>query len=146
MLSEGSSIVKFQRSLFIFTTAVGLIIGFWFYGVGRTMRETVHFNLTAVSSGMLLGMILPLAAILPLLIVKRLWFRDTTWAASSLFISLLVSLFIGCFLSEAWMLRDETRFTVEASKVDSIYSRPRAWPNQTCSLVFIPGKGIHSTD
>ena len=138
--------MKFRKILFVFATTVGLVIGFWFYSIGRTMHETFYFSLAAFSSGMLLGFILPLASIVPLLVVKRFWFRERIWAVYSLFIVLSVSLLIGCLVSEAWILWDEACFSVEASKFDSIYSRPRAWPNQTCSLVFIPGKGIHSTD
>ena len=55
-------------------------------------------------------------------------------------------LVVGSGLSEAWILRDESRFENEAARATATYSRPRAWPNQGCSLVFIPGKGVHSTD
>lgn len=140
--------MKSRTTLFVLATIVGFAVGFWLYGVGRTMRETVNFNTTAFLSGLLLGVALPLIIVLPLLIAKKLWFREKVWPVSLLLVAFAVSLLVGSFASEAWILRDETRFSAETANANAAtpYSRPRAWPNRTCSLVFVPGKGIHSTD
>jgi glucan phosphoethanolaminetransferase (alkaline phosphatase superfamily) len=125
---------------------VGLVVGFWFYGIGRTMRETVSFNTTASLSGLVLGCVLPLLVLIPLFVAQKLWFREKTSSVSLLLVVFTVSLLVGSFASEVWILQDETRFSVEADKSNTLYSRPRSWPNQVCGLVFVPGEGIHSTD
>lgn len=127
------------------TAIVGIALGFWLYGVGRTMRETVHFSVWAMLSGILLSVLLPTLAAVLLRFLGRLSVRaGSPWPW--LLTSFTVSLVVGSGLSEAWILRDESRFENEAARATTTYSRPRAWPNQGCSLVFIPGKGIHSTD
>jgi len=134
-----------SRKLFLILEIVGFGIGFLLYGIGRTMRETVNFNTTASLSGLLLGVVLPLIVILPVLIAKKLWFRTVAWPGSLLLVAFVASLLVGSLVSEAWILRDEARFSAETTNAIP-YSRPRAWPNQTCSLVFVPGKGTHGTD
>ena len=126
----------------------GFSLGFWLYGVGRTMRETVNFNTIASLSGLVLGVALPMVAALPLVIAKKLWFREKVWPVPSWFVAFAFCLLGGSLVSEVWILLDEARFSTEVSKTNSeaAYSRSRAWPNQTCSLVFVPNKGIHSTD
>ena len=140
--------MKSRTTFLVLAIVVGFVGGFWLYGVGRTMRETVNFNTTAFLSGLLLGVGLPLIVVLPLLIAKKLWFRDKVWPVSLLLVAFVASLLVGSFASEAWILRDEARFSAETTNANPAtpYSRPRVWPNQTCGLVFVPGKGIHSTD
>lgn len=125
-----------------------VVVGFWLYGIGRTMRETVGFNVTALCSGLLLGFALPLTVFLPLLISRTVWPVLKSWTELSSFRALVVALLIGCLLSESWILRDERKFSAETSQatLDRPYSRPRAWPNTGSSLIFVPGKGIHATD
>jgi hypothetical protein len=127
----------------------GLAVGFWLYGGGRTMCETVGFTVPAFLFGLLLSVILPLILIvLPLLIAKNFWFREKAWPLSSLFMTFAVCLLIGSFASEVWILRDEAKFEDEVKHLDpeTPYSRSRAWPNRTTSLVFVPNVGIHATD
>jgi hypothetical protein len=140
--------MKSRATLLVSAIVAGLGVGFWLYGIGRTMRENVNFDTTASLSGLLLGVGLPLVVLLPTLIVKKVWFPEKAWPMSSLLAAFAVALLAGSLASEWWILRDEARFSVEASKTNggTPYSRSRAWPNQTCSLVFVPGKGIHATD
>jgi hypothetical protein len=87
-----------------------------------------------------MGLGIPLGAAL----ILRLLFRPLSellnlWKTAAL-------LLVACTLSERWIISDETRFAVEASKASGVFSRDRAWPNHGCSLVYIPGRGIHATD
>lgn len=139
--------MKSQTTVAILAIVGAFAVGFWLYGVGRTMRETVNFHASASISGLFLGVALPLAVLAPLLIAMKLWLREKPWPVSYLVVAFAASLLVGSFASECWILRDEARFSAEAANAGSNpYSRTRAWPNQTCGLVFEPGKGIHSTD
>lgn len=140
--------MKSRATLLLVATVAGLGIGFWLYGIGRTMRETVNFNVTASLFGLLLSIVIPLLVLLPVLIGKKLWLREKLWPLSSLLVVFATCLLVGSFASELWILRDEARFSAEVAKTNNAnpYSRPRTWPNQTCSLVFVPDKGIHGTN
>lgn len=126
---------------------IGFVVGFWLYGVARTMRETVGFNATASLSGLFLGVVFPLMLGVVLYIANKVWGARKV-RPISLLVAFVICLLVGSFTSEWWMLRDEAFFSTELTKIgpDISYTRSRAWPNQTCSLVFTPGKGIHSTD
>jgi hypothetical protein len=130
----------------IVVALLGFVVGFWLYGVGRTMRETVGFNATALFCGLLSGVVLPLALVLPLLLARTVWPVLKWWIPHSMFITLAAALLIGGLLSEWWILHDERKFSIETLALDKPHSRPRAWPNSGCSLVFVPGKGIRATD
>ena len=138
------------RTLFLVSTIViGLAAGFWLYGGARTMSATVNFDMTAFLAGLVFGFVLPLVVVLPpLLIAKKFWLRERVWPLPSWFVALAVCLLAGSLASEGWILRDEARFSAEVSKTNGSnpYNRARVWPNQTGSLVFVPGEGIHSTD
>lgn len=112
------------------------------------MRETVGFDVAAFGFGLLTGVGLPLFIILPFLVFKTIRLREKIRPTPWLIAVLAANLLIGSLISEWWILRDETQFSEEVSKADgqNPYSRARAWPNQSCSLVFVPGKGIHATD
>ncbi len=131
-----------------FACGVGLALGFWSYGGGRTLCETVGFDVRASVWGLLTGVGLPLFIILPVIFFKPIWSGGKIRPAFCLAALIVANLLIGSLISEWWILRDETRFAEEVSKTDgqSLYSRTRAWPNQSCGLVFMPGKGIHATD
>jgi hypothetical protein len=136
------------RGLLALAIFIGFSVGFWLYSVGRTMRETVSFDSAALCFGLLLGVILPSVAVLPLLLARTVWPKLKLWTPPWAFVALGLALLVGSVLAEWWILRDERRFSDEVSKasLNSPYSRPRAWPNGTSTLVFIPGKGIHATD
>jgi hypothetical protein len=140
--------MKPRATLLSLAIIVGLGLGFWLYGVGRTMCETVGFTTRASLFGLLLSVVLPRVFALSLFIAKNLWWREKVWPVTTLCIVFGVSLLVGSITSEFWILGDEKKFAAEVSRVskDNLYSRPRAWPNQICSLVFMPGKGIHATD
>jgi hypothetical protein len=111
------------------------------------MSETFHFNMRASVFGLTLVVAVPLLILPILLSAKKLWLPGRSWAASSWLAVLGMSLLVGSLISEMWILRDEARFSAEAAQANgNRYSRARAWPNQGCSLVFMPGRGIHSTD
>jgi len=141
--------MKTRTTLLVSASVIGLAAGFWLYGIGRTMQETVNFKISAFLSGLVLGVILPLVVVLPpLLTAKKFWLREKVWPLPSWLVALAVCLLTGSLASEGWILRDEVRFAAEVAKTngEAVYSRGRAWPNQICGLVFVPGKGIHSTD
>lgn len=139
--------MKSRTAFIILGITVGFPVGFWLYGIGRTMRETVNFNTMASLSGLALSILLPLVAFLPFVIGYRLWPREGKWLISPMLVW-AVCLLLGSVASECWILRDETQFAAEVSQTQgsNSYSRPRCWPNKGCSLVFQPGKAIHSTD
>lgn len=128
-------------SLFVLLFA----LGFWLYGGGRTLRETVGFDVLASLSGLFLGFFLPMIFALAILVWSRIWTSQMR-RLPVLSSALAMTLILGSVVSEFWILRDEARFSNEASGREVIYSRERAWPNQDCSLVYVPGQGIHSTD
>jgi hypothetical protein len=123
------------------TTLCGacLVMAFVLYAAGRTMAETFGLTLRGSASGLLIGFLAPLAVsvLIAFAVVRK---PRAGFAIGALLLA-------GCLLSEAWLLRDEYRFEREvAARAQQRYSRPRVWPNGASSLVFIPGRGIHSTD
>src|SRR5438045_6397117 len=56
--------VKRSRTLLIISSLPIFAAGFWFYGAGRTMAETVNFTPDGFLCGFLFGALLPLTAIL----------------------------------------------------------------------------------
>jgi hypothetical protein len=127
-------------------TIVGIAcfaLAWWLYGIGRTMRETVMFTLSGSLSGAFLSFLLPFVVAVPLI-----WFRTRKEGGASplSFLVVAAALLAGSVVSELMILRDESLFMKEASRVKRPYSRPRAWPNESASLVFDPQRGVHSTD
>ena len=128
--------------------AAGFLIGFWLYGIGRTMCETFSFDLRASLLGLLLGLIVPLAIAVPVLLLRNLLSERKILAASWPMMALGIALALGVLASEAWILHDESEFSAEVSKrgTGNPYARARAWPNGVCTLVYVPGSGMHATD
>jgi hypothetical protein len=60
--------------------------------------------------------------------------------------ALTLALVLGSVASELWILSDERRFATEVGTANEVRGRPRAWPNGTASLVYLPGEGVHATD
>lgn len=138
-----------SRVPWISAIVIGFAAGFWNYGGVRTMQETVGFDSAAFGFGLLLGVVFfPSMAVLPLLLARTIWPNLKSWTPPSAFVALGVALLVGSVFSEWWILRDESKFSDEVSQVSlsSPYGRARAWPNEGCRLVFIPGQGIHATD
>jgi integral membrane sensor domain MASE1 len=109
---------------------------FWLYGIGRTMAETVGISWRGTASGGLIGFAAPSIVILIALARRE----------RRLMTGLTLALVLGNVVSELWILNDEHRFASEVVTASEIRSRPRAWPNGTASLVYLPGKGVHATD
>jgi hypothetical protein len=129
-------------------TSIEFVLVFWLYGIGRTMRETVGFNTTATVSGFSLTLVFSLVFLfLLLLLATSLDVKLKRWRL--ILVLFLGSLILGSAMSETWILWDEARFRdeiVTRPDISRPYSRPRAWPNEVGSLVYVPTKGIHSTD
>jgi hypothetical protein len=114
-------------------------VAFWLYGTGRTMAETVGVSWRGTLSGALLGFVMPYVALMLVVFVRR----DRQRA---LMMGLAVALVLGNVMSELWIVQDECRFASDVATSDAVRSRPRAWPNGSAMLVFLPGKGVHATD
>jgi len=112
-------------------------LAFWLYGGGRMMAETVGVSWRGTLSGALLGVAVP-GIVVTLIALARHERRLIT--------TLMLALVTGSVVSELWILRDEHRFASEIATASGIRGRPRAWPNGTASLVYLPGKGVHATD
>src|SRR5438045_9359654 len=112
------------------------------------ISEMVNFNIKASLFGLLLGAIFPVVFVFLPFVAKMIWCHEKFWPLPLLFVVFVVSLLVGSLFSELWILHDESCFSAEVNQSGSKmpYSRPRALPNQGCGLVFIPDKGIHSTD
>jgi len=111
-------------------------VAFWFYGIGRTMSETVGVSWRGTASGVVLGFAAPSVIVILIALARR----------ERRLMALTLALILGSVVSELWILNDEHRFTSEVAAASEIRSRPRAWPNGTASLVYLPGKGVHATD
>jgi len=132
----------------LFSAIVLVALVFWLYGEVRTMQETVGFNGATTIKAVLFNFItLIVIANLLLFLSKILSVKLMRWWLILMLFS--GSMILGSSMAEVWILLDETRFKNEilASPDMSIpQSRSRAWPNHGCTLVYIPTKGIHSTD
>jgi len=55
---------------------------------------------------------------------------------------------VGCVACESFLLLDEWRFEQEVRALQGVvhWSRPRAWPFGSASLVYVPEEGIYATD
>lgn len=121
-------------------------IAFCLYGVARMMCETVGFHTRASIIGLLFGVCLPTLATIPAIFVtQRLFGNLKPRILLSIILGAAIGLLAGSVLSEYWILVDEISFTSEAASTVP-YSRPRAWPNTNCSLVYSPNTGVHATD
>lgn len=138
------------RIAILFAALAGATFGFWSYGMARTMLETIGFNVRPFLAGVFFAVAGPFMLVAPLvLFVRESPLYPKVWKTPSrCFAGLVAGLFAGSLVSEAAILVDESRFSSEVAHLggERIYSRARAWPNEICSLVFIPGEGIHSTD
>jgi hypothetical protein len=111
------------------------------------MCETIGLQARASLHGLLVSLALPIAFVAPLLLAKKLWLAEDPRPALRVLFAFALCLTAGSIASECWILRDEARFSAEATAANGKpFSRPRAWPNRAAELVFQPGKGIHSTD
>ena len=122
---------------------------FWLYGEVRTMCETIGLNTRSIFASILLGMVYPaLMTISALFVVGRFWSRMKASSLLSIILGMGMGLVTGGILSECWILADERTFASEIQQNGSgeHYGRARVWPNEGCSLVYIPGKGVHATD
>lgn len=141
--------MKTRCALAVVAMASTLPIAFWLYGAARTMCETVGFNTRSLVVGAMFGFVAPLLVVLSILFALRMARASArpitlTGIASGACLGLLA----GSLLSESWILADERSFDSEVRHAVPLspYGRARAWPNETCSLVYIPGKVVHATD
>ena len=126
--------------------SIGLAVGFWFYASARNLSETVNFDVTTFLTSLLVSVVVPLVLASTIVSAYCLWRRAKDWPPPRTLVLFAFSLLLGSLAAEGWMLQDEALFEREVSSLDSKYSRARAWPNQTGSLVFVPGRGINGTD
>ena len=134
-----------ERLLPAIATIVLVPIAFWLYGAGRTMCETEGLNIKASSAGLFLSVVVPVSLVLPWLLLVN---DVPALKSCSLKVAIGLALVIGSTLSECWILLDEASFSsqVRTGLPEDRFCRPRAWPNQGCSLVYVPGRGTHATD
>ena len=127
-------------------TSLGPIVGFWFYASARNLSATVNFDVSTFLISLVVSVVVPLVLATMLVSAYRMSRREKSWPLPRTLGLFALSLVLGSLAAEGWMLRDEAKFASEVSALDSKYSRARAWPNQTGSLVFVPGRGINGTD
>jgi hypothetical protein len=129
---------------------VALAVGglsFYVYGAVRTMQE----NIGLAARPLLVSAAFPLvilAAAVAIVMAARSFTSGRPAISKRTIVLFAGGWLLGCSASEACILNDERAFAHELSlrpRTES-YSRPRTWPNEACSLVFIPGRGIHATD
>lgn len=135
------------RIAFVMVTMVLTFpIAFWLYGIARTMCETVGFHTRASILGLVFGVCLPALATIPaIFVMRRLLENLKPKMLLSIILGAAIGLLAGSVLSEYWILVDEISFMSETASTVP-YSRPRAWPNTNCSLVYSPNTGVHATD
>lgn len=141
--------MKARMAFAMAAAAFSCTIAFWFYGNARTLCETIGFNVRALIAGLLLGVVFPALVIITVLIAgRRIWASLKPIPLIRIILTIVTGLLTGSTLSEGWILVDESHFASEIRQGASgiPYSRPRAWPNEGCSLVHIPGRGVHATD
>ena len=129
--------MRIKGVVFIGAVIACVAVAFWLYGIGRTMAETVGVSWRGTASGALLGFAAPCAIVILIAFARR---------ERRLMTALTLALVVGSLVSELWIVRDEQRFASEVATASEIRSRPRAWPNGSASLVYLPGKGVHATD
>jgi hypothetical protein len=127
-------------------TAAG---AFGLYGGLRGMSETFGFDARTSGGALLvecdLGAPLVLAALLLVRFVLRE--RMSGELQTVLVIGCCAGALVGTFASEALFLWDESQFLDEVTAHPGAnHSRSRMFPHTDCSLVYIPGRGIHATD
>lgn len=130
-----------RRSVTVVGVAVTSALAFWSYGIGRTLCETTGLTWR----GSICGVTIALGACAAVgsiwfLLTQRLHLRAGFWVAFG------AAFLLGAVMSELWILRDERLFIAQTSTSGKLQSRPRAWPNDSAMLVYVPGKGVHATD
>jgi hypothetical protein len=127
--------------------AIGVAIGFYCYGGGRTFGREVGPALGNVMHGLLAVAYVVAFVGAWFLLFRTLLPRSQKPAVRS-FAAFLVGLLLGAIASEVAISVDERQFDRErlSRGAQLAYDRPRAWPNGSGGLVYIPGRGTHATD
>jgi hypothetical protein len=135
--------MKARTALSCAAGLLGLVAGFWLYGVGRSMAENVGFELASLFAGLYIAVLVPIPFVFPCAALA-LWRGHSPNACLATYTACLV---LGSLVSEVSMLVDEARFRAEiAAHLELPHNRARAWPNETVALVYWPDRGIHATD
>lgn len=129
-------------ALFAFSAA------YWVYGACRTLGEWVGFDFARSLWTFALGIGMLVVLVLPWLLIKQHWFPDFGVAPRPLMITIIAGFFLGSVAAELQLLHDERQFFAEvrARGEEHSYSRERAGPHEICSLIYVPGQGVHATD
>jgi hypothetical protein len=125
----------------------GFDAAFFLYGMFRTIGP--EFGFTARAACLAFGFVVAYAGFLPsaaYLTTRAI--RNEPLHPVPLWLRVFgVALLAGCIASESWISWDESRFAGEVAASPAIgHDRPRAWPNDRCGFVYVPGSGIHTTD
>jgi len=136
---------RYALAVLVALTLAGL--SFYAYGALRTMQENVGLSARPVVVSAACPLVLLAISVATVLAARS--FASDRLAISKRMIALLAGCWLlGCATSEVWILADERSFAHELSlrPPTELYSRARNWPNQDCSLVYIPQQGIRATD
>lgn len=131
-----------------FVALIAFSYAFWVYGVFRTLGEWVGFDFARSLWTFAFGIGMLGVLVLPWLLIKQYWFPNFAVSARTLTVSVLTGFVLGSVAAELQLLHDERQFFAEVhvQGEDQTYSRERAWPHELCSLVYVPGHGVHATD
>jgi len=117
---------------------------FYLYSGFRTFSDTVGLTLNLGLWGLVAGLVVPFVVFVPALLSLNNWLWPQQ-PAKPLVLLIFASQLTGCVTGEILLTRDEAAFAREASGATTLYVRDRAWPNESSSLVYVPGQGIHDS-
>ena len=125
-----------------------LLLTFKMYGEGRCMTEIIGFSMR----GALVGVVLAIGVVFTvsvLLCFVRIAVKQSSCAGISDFAAskILLVIFLGVVLSEAWISFDEYRFSRKTSYSGIMKEhRPRSFPFKGYDLHYENARGIWTTD
>lgn len=137
-----------QATVWSIVRITSFLLAGYLYSCGRTMVEEVGLTSQGITAGLIVVAV-SFSFLSSILALTYLVGQYTKPRLLPVLRCILFSTILGVLVFEVRVLADELKFALEITNMkrpDVPYSREREWPNSTCSLVHVPGKGIHATD